>query len=306
MRVDGLAALSVFVRVVETGGFSAAATSLGLSPSAVSYSVRQLEKQSGTKLLNRTTRSVGLTEAGQRFFHRISPMVAEMQSAIAELSSAGTQPAGNLRLTMSRSAFEMFLEPVMNEFLLAFPNINIDVSISSVLTNIVSGGFDAGIRHSDYLEQDMLAIPLTPQVRTAFVASPDYLERMGIPLQPSDLLAHECIRYRSGVTGKFHPWALGKAEDSMLLDVDGRVSGDDAAVMLKAAISGCGIACLWDRYTEDYVRAGTLVRLLEDWSPIVRFSLFYFNRGHVPQKLRALIDFMTDRVPRGDRLPDKA
>ncbi len=295
MRVDGLAALSVFVRVVETGGFSAAAASLGLSPSAVSYSVRQLEKQSGTKLLNRTTRSVGLTEAGERFFNRVLPLVAEMQSAIAELSTAGSSPAGNLRLTMSRSAFEMFFEPLLKDFLHSFPNINIDVSISSLLTNIVSGGFDAGIRHSEYLEQDMLAVPLTPQVRIALVASPEYLERRGVPLHPHDLLTHECIRYRSGVTGKFHTWSLSKNSETVLLDVDGRVSGDDATVMLKAALSGCGIASLWDRYIESHLREGTLVRVLDDWSPVASFSLFYFNRGHVPQKLRAFIDFMTKR-----------
>lgn len=298
MRVDGLAALSVFVRVVDAGGFSSAATSLGISPSAVSYSVRQLEKQTGARLLNRTTRSVGLTEAGQRFYNRVAPMVSSMQEAISELSLAGAAPSGTLRLTMSRSAFEMFLEPAMSDFLTAFPDINLDISISSVLTNIVSGGFDAGIRHSEYLEQDMVAVPLAPGVRTAFVASPSYLAKRGTPNLPEDLLQHECIRYRSGVTGKHHPWTFALKGKELSLALVGKVSADDAAVMLSAAISGMGIASLWDRYVANALAERKLVQVLEEWSPTANFSLFYFNRGHVPQKLRTFIDYMTSRKSR--------
>lgn len=295
MSTDSLAALSAFVRVVETGGFTAAAQSLGLSTSAVSHSVRQLEKQSGTRLLNRTTRSVGLTEAGDRFFKRVAPIVAEMQSALEELSADGTSPAGTLRITMSRSAFSIFFEPVLHDFLAEFPAINLDVSISSTLANIVGGGFDAGIRHSEYLEQDMIAVPLHSDARTALVASPGYIEKNSAPTRPDELLEHQCIRYRSGVTGKYHSWTLSNSLEIQSINVSGRVAADDSEVMLKAAIAGAGIASLWDRYTDQGISEGKLVRVLPDWHPVVSFSLFYFDRGHVPQKLRALIDFLKKR-----------
>jgi DNA-binding transcriptional LysR family regulator len=295
MSSDSLAALSAFVRVVETGGFTAAAQSLGLTTSAVSHSVRQLEKQSGTRLLNRTTRSVGLTEAGDRFYKRVAPIVSEMQSALGELTTNGASPAGTLRVTMSRSAFSMFFEPIMHDFLVAFPAINIDVSISSTLANIVGGGFDAGIRHSEYLEQDMIAVPLDPEVRTALVASPGYLAGNRPVESPDDLREHQCIRYRSGVTGRYHSWTLSDSVQTRTIEVKGRVAADDAEVMLNAAIAGAGIASLWDRYADQSIKEGKLVRVLPEWSPVADFALFYFDRGHVPQKLRALIDFIKKR-----------
>jgi len=292
MNIDGLRSLTVFVRVVQDGSFTAAAATLGVSTSAVSQAIRQLEKEAGVRLLNRTTRSVGLSEAGAEFYHRVSPLVRDLHSAFSDLADESAHPAGTLRLTMTRSAYVMFLEPKAKEFLAAYPDIKLDISIDAGLVDIVQRGFDAGIRYTDYLEQDMVAVALPPALRSAVVASPAYFAAHGTPQTPRDLLRHDCIRYHSAVSGTYHPWTFSKGDESMTLDVDGRVSANDSMVMLRAALDGDGVACFSDRYVAPYLESGALLRVLEDWSPPARLSLYYFNRGSIPLKLRVFIDFM--------------
>lgn len=292
MKIDGLRSLTVFVQVVQTGSFTLAAVHFGVSTSAVSHAVRQLEKVAGVRLLNRTTRSVGLTESGVQFYRRVLPLVDGLNDVFDELAAGSARPAGTLRLTMSRSACVMFIEPVMQKFLQAYPDINLDIAIGAGLVDIVKGGFDAGIRHSGYLEQDMIALPLKPAVRLALVASPAYLATRGVPRVPADLHGHDCIRYRSAVSGTFPPWTLEKDGERHIVPVSGRVSGDDAAWMLQAAMQGGGIAPLWDQYVDAHVQSGALVRVLEDWSPETPFSLYYFQRDAMPLKLRVFIDFL--------------
>lgn len=297
MNIDGLRSLTVFVRVVQDGGFTAAAATLGVSTSAVSQAIRQLEKEAGVRLLNRTTRSVGLSEAGAEFYRRVAPLVRDLHSAFSDLADEAAHPAGTLRLTMSRSAYVMFVQPIARDFLAAYPDIKLDVSIDAGLVDIVQRGFDAGIRYTDYLEQDMVAVTLPAPVRSAVVAAPAYFAAHGTPRTPQDLQQHDCIRYHSAVSGTHHPWTFSQGGQSVTLEVDGRVSANDSMVMLQAALDGIGVACLSDRYVAPHLESGALVRVLEDWSRPARLSLYYFNRGSVPLKLRVFIDFML----RGER-----
>lgn len=289
---DGFELLTVFVCVADARGFTAAAVILGVSKSAISHSVRQLEKRAGVRLFNRTTRSVGLTEAGEVFYRKVAPLVRELKGAFSDLEQVAAKPSGTLRLTMSRSAYVMFLEPMVPAFLAAYPEINLDIAIESRLVNIVSDGYDAGIRVNKILEQDMVTVPLGADIRMAVVASPDYVARRGIPIVPTDLLQHDCIRYNSAVTGAYERWQFSRDGQDVDVDTKGRVSSNDGMTMLTAALQGCGYAYFYDRYIEDYLADGRLVRVLQDWSPQRSLSLYYFNRTAMPQKLRVFIDFL--------------
>lgn len=289
---DGFELLTVFVCVADTRGFTAAAVTMGVSKSAVSHAIRQLEKRAGVRLFNRTTRSVGLTEAGEVFYGKVAPLVRELKTAFTDLAQVAARPSGTLRLTMSRSAYVMFLEPLLRRFLDAYPDINLDIAIESRLVDIVNDGYDAGIRVNKILEQDMVTVPLGAEIRMAVVASPEYLAGRAIPLDPVDLLQHDCIRYNSAVTGAYERWQFSRDGQDVEIDTKGRVSSNDGMTMLNAALEGHGFAYFYDRYVEDYLADGRLVRVLEDWSPRRSLSLYYFNRSAMPQKLRVFIDFL--------------
>jgi len=282
----------VFVCVADTRGFTSAAVIMGVSKSAISHAIRQLEKRAGVRLFNRTTRSVGLTEAGEVFYRKVAPLVKELKSAFSDLAEVAEKPSGTLRLTMSRSAYVMFLEPLLGRFLLAYPDINLDIAIESRSVDIVSDGYDAGIRVNKILEQDMVTVPLGDGIRMAVVASADYVARRGVPQVPADLLQHDCIRYNSAVTGAYERWLFSQDGQDVEIDTKGRVSSNDGMTMLNAALEGHGYAYFYDRYVEQYLADGRLVRVLEDWSPQRNLSLYYFNRSAMPQKLRVFIDFL--------------
>ncbi|AWY44268.1 LysR family transcriptional regulator [Pseudomonas putida] len=289
---DGFELLTVFVCVADTRGFTAASVMMGVSKSAVSHAIRQLEKRVGVRLFNRTTRSVGLTEAGVAFYGKVAPLVRELKGAFSDLAQVADIPSGTLRLTMSRSAYVMFLEPMLPRFLASYPDINLDIGIESRSVDIVNDGYDAGIRVDRILEQDMVTVPLGTDIRMAVVASPDYVARHGIPQVPVDLLQHDCIRYNSAVTGAYERWVFSREGQDVEIDTRGRISSNDGMTMLKAALDGCGYAYFYDRYVQDHLADGRLVRVLQDWSPKRSLSLYYFTRSAMPQKLRVFIDFL--------------
>lgn len=289
---EGFELLTVFVCVADTRGFTSAAVTMGVSKSAVSHAIRQLEKRAGVRLFNRTTRSVGLTEAGEAFYRRVAPLVRELKGAFTDLAQVAAKPSGTLRLTMSRSAYVMFLEPLLRKFLDAYPDINLDIAIESRVVDIVNDGYDAGIRVNKILEQDMFTVPLGADIRMALVASPDYIERFGRPAHPMDLMGHDCIRYNSAVTGAYERWQFSRDGLEVEVDTKGRVSSNDGMTMLNAALEGHGYAYFYDRYVRDHLASGRLVRVLEEWSPTRSLSLYYFNRSAMPQKLRVFIDFL--------------
>lgn len=289
---EGFELLTVFVCVADSRGFTAAAVTMGVSKSAVSHAIRQLEKRAGVRLFNRTTRSVGLTEAGEAFYSTVAPLVRELKGAFNDLAQVAAKPSGTLRLTMSRSAYVMFLEPLLRSFLDTYPEINLDIAIESRVVDIVSDGYDAGIRVNKILEQDMVTVPLGAGIRMALVASPEYIARFGVPVHPNDLLMHDCIRYNSAVTGAYERWQFSREGEDVEIDTRGRVSSNDGMTMLNAALEGHGFAYFYDRYVQDHLASGRLVRVLEDWSPARSLSLYYFNRSAMPQKLRVFIDFL--------------
>jgi DNA-binding transcriptional LysR family regulator len=293
MRQDQLDGLATFVCVAQTRGFSSAAVRLGVSPSAVSQTIRQLETRVGLALFSRTTRSVSLTEAGLRFLERVAPAVEELAAASSELADRPERPAGLLRLTVPTIAYSMVLEPAMAPFLRAYPDVNVEMSIDSAMVDIVASGFDAGIRFDDKVPRDMVGLKIGPRLYASMVASPLYLAERGTPKHPRDLLVHDCITYRFTTSGQLERWDFEKNGERMKLAVSGRLVLNNAVAMTQAAINGIGIANLFTGSTDPFIHSGQLVRVLADWSPALPdMTLYYPDRRRVPAKLRAFIDFL--------------
>lgn len=292
-RQDQFEGLAVFVAVAQESGFSAAAVRLGISPSAVSQAVRNLEHRLGFALFNRTTRSVSLTEAGQRYFDRILPCIEELAAATEELGENADQPSGLLRLNVPRAAYMIILQPALPVFLSRFPQISVEVVIENALVDIVGKGFDAGIRFGDLLEKDMIAMRIGPPISAHVIASPAYLARRGTPAHPRDLQEHDCIQFRHVTTGQVERWAFARAGETLEMAPKGHLIINDSEALVQSALDGLGIAYMINGYIERFLDSGDLVRVLPDWSP--RFDdlhLYYPNRRRVPTKLRVFIDFL--------------
>ncbi|MCR5864463.1 LysR family transcriptional regulator [Aquincola sp. J276] len=297
MRGADYAELKAFVAVVERSSFARAAEHLGLSPSALSQTIRQLEARLGLRLLNRTTRSVAPTEAGARLHQRIAPLMEEMASAVAETSAAAGQAQGTLRINTLGIAARQLIAPRLARFRQSHPGVVLDIVVDDQLTDIVAGRFDAGIRVGARLEQDMLAVRLTPDLPMAVVASPDYLARHGTPQLPADLPAHACITWRLQDDGRRYRWEFAKRGKRLEVAVDGPLVTNDAALGLAAALQGLGLLYAFERAQVDEALAdGRLVQVLADWS-ITRpgLYLYYANRRHPQPALSAFIDCLLDR-----------
>lgn len=294
MRQDQLDGLVTFVCVAEHSSFSAAAVRLGVSPSAVSQVIRNLERRLGAALFNRTTRSVSLTEAGVGFLEKVKPAVNMLTSAALELGDTTGSPSGLLRLNVPRSAYMSILQPRLSAFLEVYPQIDLEISMENAFVDIVRLGFDAGIRFGDFVERDMVAIKVGPSVRMRVIASPAYLARHGTPEHPSDLLDHNCICFRSS-GGMVERWDLAKGEEVLQLPVRGRLIVNDSAALVQSALDGNGIGYMISGYIDRFIERGELVSLFEDWGPeLPGFTLYYPDRRRVTRKLRALIDFLRD------------
>lgn len=294
MPQDQLDGLAMFVTVAEHQSFSAAAARLGVTPSAVSQSIRLLEKRVGTALFNRTTRSVSLTEAGMQYLARVAPAVRELLDATEELGDRGRgEPAGTLRLNVPRAAYMTVLQPILVRFMAAYPRIDVEICIENALVDIIGRGFDAGIRFGNYVERDMVAVAVGPPIRVHVLASPAYLAAHGTPEVPADLAAHQCIGMRLASTGQVERWDFEKNGERMQLAVKGRLVLNDSAALVQAALDGLGVTYMINGYVDRLLADGRLVRVLADWSPALPgLTLYYPDRRRVPAKLRALIDFL--------------
>jgi len=301
LRQDQLDGMAAFLAVAEEKSFSAAAVRLGVSPSAVSQAIRQLEQRLGLTLFNRTTRSVNLTEVGARYLERIRPAVRELMAAADDLGAEAEKPAGLLRLNVPRSGYMVALQPVLRRFLDAYPDIRLEIVIEGQLIDIVSRGFDAGIRFGDMIERDMVAVKIGPPISVHVIASPDYLARHGVPRHPRDLLEHDCISFRYPTSGQIERWVFEKDSEQLALNVNGRLTFNDSAALTQAALDGLGVVYTINGYIERFIEDGRLVRVLSDWSPPLESLYLYFpERRRVPPKLRALIDFLRDE-PIGEK-----
>lgn len=295
MKTD-LADLTTFVAVARSGGFREAARATGGSASGLSESVRRLETQLGVRLLNRSTRSVVPTEAGQRLLERLIPAVAEVESALDVVNRFRDRPAGTLRLNVPVSAVRLVLPAIVPRFLAAYPEIRLEVVAEDSFVDVLGAGFDAGIRYDERLEQDMIAVPIGPRTqRFAAAAAPSYLERHGRPQHPRDLLKHACLRGRFS-SGAMPPWEFERNGKVVRIEPTGPLlvsMGTATDLAVDAAIAGTGIIYLFDRWLSPYFESGALEPVLEPWwQPFPGPFLYYPGRRLVPAPLRAFIDFI--------------
>lgn len=297
MRGAEFAELKAFVAVVDRSSFAKAADHLGLSRSALSQTIRQLESRLGVRLLNRTTRSVSPTEPGRRLHERMAPMLREMDAAVAEAVDTRTHASGTLRINTLSMAAKRLIAPRLGRFARAHPDVVLDIVIDDTLSDIAGEGFDAGIRVGNRLQKDMVAVRMTPDVELLAVASPEYLARHGEPRTPADLSRHACINWRFPGSGRIAGWEFSKKGKTVEFFGEGSVISNHQDIIVPAALQGLGILYAYnDDDIAEALRDGRLRRVLADWSPTVPgLYLYYSSRRHMLPGLRAFIDCMLDR-----------
>jgi DNA-binding transcriptional LysR family regulator len=295
VRQGALDGVEVFLSVAHHRSFRKAAAELGVSPSAVSQAVRVLEARIGAALFIRTTRSVGLTEAGERFLSRAKPAFEELVAAGDVARELGQRPSGLLRLSVPRAVVPILLEPLIASFCQAYPEVEVEIAASKELIDIAAEGFDAGIRLGSFIAPDMVAVPMTPPFRFAVVGSPDYFKRRGRPKRPDDLRQHACLRMRRS-NGGLAPWSFNDNGHAVDIAVSGPLIASDFPSMLGAAIEGVGLAQLPEPMTLAATKAGNLVQVLQAFAPMSPgVFLYYPDRRQIMPKLRAFIDHVKSR-----------
>lgn len=298
MRGTEFAGLTAFVAVADHGNFSKAAAALGISTSTMSHTIRALEERLGVRLLNRTTRSVALTEAGDQLLQQIHPALDELDNAVESLGALSGTPSGVLRLAVGSLAVKMVIDPFLPSFRAAYPDVVLDITIDDSQLDIVHGHFDAGMRIGSRIERDMVAVRVTPDSRLIAVASPAYLAAHGRPSKPMDLREHDCIRLRD-TTGVIRKWEFERGAERIEVAVEGSLITNDLDHLMRAALNGLGISYMLEDYMAPHIAAGRLVPLLEGWSlPFAGFHIFYPSRHQMPPKLRAFITFLRADGPR--------
>jgi DNA-binding transcriptional LysR family regulator len=292
MRPINPSDLATFLAVARHRSFRRAADELGCTPSALSHALRALEERLDVRLLNRTTRSVALTEAGERLHARVAPAFRDIGDALEDLNNFRGTPTGNLRINAARASAQIVLLPLVTRFLAAYPGISVEIAIDNALVDIVSEGFDAGIRLGETLAQDMIAVPIGPRQRSAFVASPDFFERHPKPATPEQLRNLPCIRLRFG-SGRYYAWEFERGGVELAVEVDGPLTLGDQDMAIQAALDGAGIAFAFEAQVKPFVDQGRLVRVLEEWCPYYPgFYLYYPSRRQLPAALRAFVDLI--------------
>jgi DNA-binding transcriptional LysR family regulator len=293
MRGTQFAQLTAFVAVAEHNSFTRAATHLGISTPSLSQTIRSLEEQFGVRLLDRTTRSVALTEAGEQLLAHLTPVLEGVHKAVDAVNAFRDKPAGKLRLTIHPFAAATVLAPIVARFAAEYPEISLDICVDAARKDIVGERFDAGIHLGDCVDDDMIAVPIGGNFRLSTVASPDYLRRNPSLSVPDDLRGHNCITYcwASGELGL--PWRFKGVDRQVEMPVKGSLTVNDVEFALRAALDGIGIVQLPEALVSSLVADGKLATVLADWSPQwTEFVLFYSSRRHVPVKLRVLVDFL--------------
>lgn len=290
-----LADLNVFMTIVRRRSFRHAAHELGVSTSALSHSMRNLETRLGVKLLNRTSRSVVPTAAGQALADKLGTGFQSIREALSELDVYRAAPAGRLSLNVPRDAARLLLRPVLKRFCQSYPDIQLEITVEDRLLDIVADGFDAGIRYGSTVPQDMVAVPLTEELRWIVVAAPEYLARHGTPQHPADLLRHRCIRMRLG-DNTHYKWELGNGVDAVHVDVPGPLSTNETDATVAAAVDGVGLAYCLEVRVADELRNGTLRAVLPEWASLgPPLCLYYPSRHQAQPGLRQLADMIREQ-----------
>lgn len=295
---DHLSGLRALFCVAQKRSFRAAAAELRVTPSAVSQTVRALEQRVGVRLLQRTTRSVGLTEAGAQFVARLKPALEGIDDAFEALGELRGRPSGLLRLTMLRTGYADVFKPILARFLAAYPDIRVDLSLDEALTNIVAGGLDAGLRLGESLDREMIAVRVGADQRLVVVGSPAYFEKHPKPSHPRDLHGHDCINLR-GITRGTVRWRFVEDGKEFEIAVDGHIVTNDGAVLVDAAVEGLGLAYVFESMVDELLSHKRLVRVLDKYCPQVPgYFLYYPSRVNLAPKLRALVDFLKNSEAR--------
>jgi DNA-binding transcriptional LysR family regulator len=281
---DTVGDLVAFIAVARAGSFTRAAVELGLTQPALSKAMRTLEERLGVRLLNRTTRSVAPTEAGERLLRSIEPLFAGIEGSLTSLTELRDKPSGTVRITSTQHAAETVLWPRLSKLMHAYPDITVELVTDEGLTNIVSERFDAGVRVGEYVEKDMIAVRIGPEMRQAIVGSPDYFKKHSVPKRPEDLTGHRCINLRRVTRGGNHPWEFEKRGREVNVRVDGRLAVNSVDMARRAALDGVGLAYLPDDMVLEDIAQKRLVRVLEDWcEPYPGYHLYYpSSRQHAP------------------------
>ncbi|MGB9097579.1 LysR substrate-binding domain-containing protein [Erwinia sp.] len=289
MHRSGLIELEVVMAVARRGSFRAASRELGMSATAVSSAVAGLEARLETRLFNRTTRSVALTEAGVRYLDRIGPALNEIRQASEEIGSHANEPAGTLRLNVPVEVASLFFNAILKSYLQQYPQMKLEIVSEARLVDIVAEGFDAGVRLAESVPQDMIAVALTGDLRMRIVGSPDYFTRCGKPSSPDELQQHVGLGMRMS-HGGIYRWELTKQGEAIEVAVPSRAIFTDMRTLREAALAGIGLAFISEFQVAEDLRLGNLISVLDEWSaPFAGLRLYYPGHRHVPAGLKALV-----------------
>jgi len=295
IRQGALDGVEAFLAVAQRRNFRRAAVELGVTPSAVSQAVRTLEARVGAALFIRTTRSVGLTEAGERFLSRAKPAFEELIAASGAARELGQRPAGLLRLSVPRAVVPILLEPLIASFCQAYPEVQLEIAASEELIDLAAQGFDAGIRLGQFIAADMVAMPLTRPFPLVVVGSPGYLSRRKQPQRIDDLRQHACLRLRRS-NGAIAPWSFVDGNKAVEAIVSGPLIASDFPTLLGAAVEGVGLAQVPEPVAAGATKAGKLIHVLKPFAPTAPgVFLYYPSRHHMMPKLRAFVDHVKNR-----------
>ncbi|VWC29493.1 LysR family transcriptional regulator [Burkholderia pseudomultivorans] len=292
MHRTGMTELEVVLAVARRSSFRGAALELGMSTTAVSSAVAGLEARLKVRLFNRSTRSVSLTDAGRRYVTRIAPALDEIRSAGEEAGTGPDTPSGTLRVNAPQGAAFLLMEPLFYRYAQRYPDVRIDIVSESRMIDVVAEGFDAGIRLAESVPQDMIAVPLSRDIRMLVVATPDYLKAHGTPRHPRDLLAHRSIGMRMS-HGGIYQWELERKGEKLRMDLPVRLALNEMAAIKQAVLLGLGIGFISEWFIDDELKRGALVPVLVPWCPSFGgLRLYYSGHRFVPARLRALIDLV--------------
>ena len=292
MRLNQLDGLLAFWKVAEHRGFTAAAAALEVSPSALSQAIRHLEARLGARLLNRTTRSISLTEAGEAYLARIAPALGDVLEAGEQLHADRGRPSGLLRINAARISIAMALQPLLAGFLQAYPDVRIELTNDEGYVDIVEKGFDAGVRLGESVQKDMVAVPLGGPLAVAIVGSPDYFKRHPAPRHPVDLAQHNCVRFRFSGSGAIYKWEFEVDNRLVEYEPGGSLTISDSMYTVEAALDGIGLAYTFEQLARPHLQTKTLKRVLSSFSPTFPgFYLYYPSRRQQPSKMKAFVEY---------------
>ncbi|ENM5912840.1 LysR family transcriptional regulator [Vibrio mimicus] len=301
MRIEPslLSSLTWFAHIARHRSFTKAASEMGITRAALSQHLKALEQQLQVRLINRTTRNMSLTEEGQRLLDILQPSLMSIEQVVNELNDSHVEPSGLIRISVSRTAARLLIEPHLGEFLSRYPKIRLELIMDDGFSNIVAEGVDAGIRLGISLNEHMVAVPITPPLTTAIVGAPDYFKRNGTPQNPEDLETHNCLAYRFTSSGTIDHWSLTSPDiekHTVVFEPKGNAVFNDDHSMLQAAIQGVGLVKHIDLWVKKHINEGRLSRVLAPWcKSFPGFYLYIPSREHIPKKIRVLMDFLIEK-----------